>query len=147
MNSKQIFTAKAEKGLLTFSNKRELMDWLLENDNKPLLVSIERMTGVRSFDQNSALHLFFEQLAETLNSAGYTVQQILSKKMDMDWNGSSVKEMLWRPAQIAITKKTSTADLAKVGEIDDIYDHLCRHLGEKFGIKTPPFPNDPTKIR
>ena len=145
--AKQLFYAKSEKGLLTFSNKREVMDWLLENDNKSLLVSIERATGVRSFDQNSALHLWFDQLAEVLNASGFSVQKVLSKKMDMDWTKESVKELLWRSAQIAITQKTSTTELDKVNEIDLIYDHLCRHLGEKFGIETPPFPNDPTKLK
>jgi hypothetical protein len=140
---KALFTAKSKAGLIEFSNKREIYNWLLENDNKPLLVSIERTTGVRTFAQNNALHKFFEILADSLNDAGLTVQMILQKKMELNWTPSMVKEILWRSAQKALFNKESTADLDKVSEIDQIYEHLVRHLGEKFSLEVPPFPNDP----
>lgn len=78
--------------------------------------------------------MYFRLLAEELNSAGYTVQLVLKEKMDLDWTPDSVKELLWRPAQKAILKKKSTKQLEKQKDIDTVFDHLNRHLSEKFGL-------------
>lgn len=95
----------------------------------------------RTEQQNRALHLWFEMLAEELNSAGYNVQHVLKQKMEIDWNPKLVKEILWRDAQIKILGKTSTTELNKQEDIDKIYEHLNRHIGEKFGLHIP-FPVD-----
>jgi len=95
----------------------------------------------RTEAQNAALHLYFTWLATELNLAGYTVQLVLKEKMDLDFTPEMVKELLWRPAQEAITKKKSTTELNKQEEIDVIFEHLNRHLGEKFGVHVP-FPTD-----
>lgn len=91
----------------------------------------------RTIQQNKALHKFFELLADEFNNAGYSVQLVLKEKMDLDWDASAVKELLWRPAQKALLKKNSTTELTKQMDIDKVYDHLNRHLGEKFGIHVP----------
>lgn len=95
----------------------------------------------RTLQQNSALHLYYMWLATELNLAGYSVQLVLKEKMDLDFTPEMVKELLWRPAQKAILKKKSTTELKKLEEIDLIYEHLNRHLGEKFGIHVP-FPTN-----
>ena len=94
----------------------------------------------RTDQQNKALHLFFELLAEALNDGGFTVQLVLKEKMDLDWNPDLVKNLLWREAQKAILKKKSTTELEKQKDIDLVYDHLNRHLGEKFRVHIP-FPS------
>lgn len=95
----------------------------------------------RTQKQNSALHLWFSKLADEMNQAGYTVQLVLAQKMDLDWDKDKVKELLWRPAQKAILKKKSTTELSKIEDIDKVWEHLNRHLGEKFGLHVP-FPSD-----
>jgi hypothetical protein len=96
----------------------------------------------RTESQNRALHLWLGMVAETLNDGGYSVQLILKPRMDLEWNKDLAKELLWRPMQKALYKKGSTTELKKTDEIDAIYDHLVRHLGEKFGIEVPPFPTE-----
>ena len=96
----------------------------------------------RTSNQNNALHLWFELVADELNNDGYSVQLVLKQKRDLNWDKEKVKELLWRPAQQAILGKTSTTDLKKIGEIDLVYEHLNRHLGEKFEVHIP-FPDDP----
>lgn len=98
----------------------------------------------RTHTQNNALHLYFYQLAEALNEGGFSVQLVLGQKMELNWTAAMVKELLWRPAQQAITKKRSTTRLAKLEEIETIYEHLNRHLSEKFWLHVP-FPHDPKK--
>jgi regulator of replication initiation timing len=94
----------------------------------------------RTLVQNNALHQYFSMVAQELNDAGYTVQLVLKEKIDLDWDTHKVKELLWKPAQQAIVRKQSTTDLDKVKDIDLVYDHINRHLGEKFGISVP-FPS------
>ncbi len=105
-------------------------------------VMITLLKGKRTEQQNKALHVYFGLLADALNEAGYTIQYTLKHKIDLDWSPDSVKELLWRPAQKAILKKKSTKALKKHSDIDKIYDHLNRHLGEKLGIHVP-FPSHP----
>lgn len=90
--------------------------------------------------QQRSLHLYFSLLATELNAAGLNVQLVLEKKMDIDWTPELVKNILWRPAQIAILQKYSTTKLHKIEEIDKVYDHLTRHLGTLFGVSVP-FPH------
>lgn len=98
------------------------------------------MTEPRTGQQNKAMHKYFELLAKNLNDAGYTVQLVLKEKVDLDWTKDMVKELLWRPSQKAILRKRSTTELNKQEEITRVYDHLNRHISEKFGIHVP-FPS------
>lgn len=95
----------------------------------------------RTDQQNRALHLYFKLLAQEFNSAGYTVQLVLAQKIDLDWDKEKIKELLWRPAQKAILGKVSTTELNKQEDIDLVFEHLNRHIAEKFQIHVP-FPVD-----
>lgn len=92
------------------------------------------MKAQRTGRQNRAMHLYFRLLANELNAGGYNVQLVLKEKMDIDWTPALVKEVLWRPAQKVILGKRSTTELGKSEDIDKVYDHLTRHLGEKYGV-------------
>lgn len=136
-----IFFGKVINRQIDYSNKREIEKFLESIEDKAVWVRIEKMRGVRTLPQNNALHLFCEQLAETLNNAGLPIQVVLKEVVDIDWNKDTVKELIWRPIQKAITNKESTTELDKVSEITEIYEHINRHFGERFGIHVP-FPTD-----
>ena len=87
----------------------------------------------RSLSQNSALHLYCNWLAESLNDAGLDMLKVFDEGADIPWTGVSVKEHLWRPVQNAITSKTSTTEVSKA-EYIDIYKALDRHIASKFGV-------------
>jgi hypothetical protein len=139
----EIFYSKSKNGELIFDNNKALSDYLKTVDGKSLVVRIERETGVRSDNQNRALHLYFEHLAKELNDAGYNIQKLLSHAVDLDWDKDTVKELLWRPIQVALINKKSTTNLDRVSEIDVIWEHLNRYLGE-LGIHVP-FPSEINK--
>lgn len=139
-----LFYFRSKDGELVPTNKRDFSEFLEKNDKKLMWAEFHRTTGIRTSDQNRALHKYFALLAKELNDAGYTVQLVLKQKVDIDWDASKVKELIWRPAQEAITGKKSTAILDKVSEITEVWEHLTRHLGEKFGIHLD-FPHDPKK--
>ncbi len=90
----------------------------------------------RTHKQNASLHLWCEQLAESLNDAGLSVQQVLEKAVERPWTKESVKENIWRPVQKAMTEKESTADADTVDYLA-VFEVLTRHLGESFGVYVP----------
>lgn len=98
------------------------------------------MEDKRTEQQNRALHLWFEMLAQTLREEGIDLKEAMPKVIDIIPTKENVKEMLWKPVQNALFKKKSTTELLKQKEIDLIYDVLCKNLGER-GIIIPPFPS------
>ncbi len=138
----QDFSAKIVGGKLIPTYPADLRAFLAKcGEGTTVSLQVSERKPRRTERQNRAIHLFFTQLADALNEAGYSVQKILSKKMDIDWNPDYVKELLWRPAQKAIVHKKSTTELRRGEEIDLIYDHLVRHLGEEFTLEVPEFPH------
>lgn len=88
---------------------------------------------IRTNQQNKALHKLYELLAEELNDSGLYMQKVLKPTVDIVWTRENVKEYLWRPIMKAQLGKESTTELT-TKEIDDIFDTLNKHLGEKFGL-------------
>lgn len=93
----------------------------------------------RTKQQNKALHVLFNLLASTLNENGLDMKKTLKPEIDIPWSGPSVKEYLWRPIQTAQLSKKSTTELTTV-EIDQVFDTINKHLGERFGLHVP-FPS------
>lgn len=93
----------------------------------------------RTLAQNRSLHKLFSLLAETLNENGLDMRRTLKPEIAIEWTGSSVKEHLWRPIQEAQLNKRSTTELT-TKEIDEVFDTINKHLGERFGLHVP-FPS------
>lgn len=94
----------------------------------------------RTGQQNRALHLFFETLAEELNTAGVDMKLILKGlPVNIPATKTNIKEDIWKPIQWAMFNKKSTTQLEK-GEIDKIYDTIVRHFGD-MGMEVPRFPS------
>lgn len=87
----------------------------------------------RTAQQNKALHVLFQLLANELNLAGLDMRKTLKPGVEIPWSGRAVKEYLWRPVQEAQLNKKSTTELT-TKEIDEVFDTINRHLGEKFGL-------------
>jgi len=94
----------------------------------------------RTSQQNKALHLFFTQLADTLNDAGCDMYKTLDKALPLPWTAERVKEFMWRPLQKHLTDKKSTRELAKE-DIDKIYEVLNNIIGGRTGVHVP-FPSE-----
>jgi hypothetical protein len=72
------------------------------------------------------------------------MKKTLKQEVEIAWNDYMVKEYLWRPLQKAILGKKSTTELT-TKEIDQVFDTLTRHLGQKLGIELQ-FPSIETLI-
>ena len=93
----------------------------------------------RTTQQNRALHLYYKHLADELNNAGLDVKETLAEEIDIPWSPILIKELIWRKVQRAYTTKISTTELT-TKEINELFDIINRHLGEKFGLHIP-FPS------
>ena len=103
------------------------------------MINNDKPVKPRTESQNKALHVYFTQLAETLNDAGLDMRKTLKPEINIPWTGTSIKEFLWRPVMTAQLGKESTKELS-TKDIDTIFDTINRHLSEKFGV-TVPFPS------
>lgn len=96
----------------------------------------------RTSAQNNALHLWYELLAKELNDKGIAMTTVLQKFiLDTPATKYTVKELIWRPLQIALLGKTSTTELLKKEEIDQIYDSLVKFFAETMELEIPHFPS------
>lgn len=99
------------------------------------------MEQPRTEQQNRALHLYCQQVADALNGAGLDIEQVLKNfTMELEWTKDSVKEILWRTAQKRLLQKHSTTELSKQQEIDKVYEAVNRFLA-KMGVDSVPWPS------
>jgi hypothetical protein len=94
--------------------------------------------GVRTPSQNAAMHLWFSQIAEICQQQGVTGNLIIKHTHDLMMTEHTVKG-LWKALQVALYGKTSTRELKKSGEIDNMIDHMVA-LFAKEEVEIPPFP-------
>ena len=87
----------------------------------------------RTIQQNKALHLYFQLVADCLNEAGLDIKKVLAENpIDIPWSKEAVKEFLWRPVQKIHLNKPSTTELS-TKDIDIIFDTINRFLAG-YGI-------------
>lgn len=98
------------------------------------------MDEQRTLQQNKALHVFFQNVADKLNEAGLDLRAVLKPHVEIPWSKELVKEHLWRPIQELQLRKQSTTELT-TDEVSKVYEVLNRFLGEKHGIYVP-FPSE-----
>jgi len=92
---------------------------------------VKKESEVRTLAQNRAMHLYFTELANALNDAGYDIPTVI--KAGVSITPFVVKEFLWKPIQKAVLGKKSTTSL-QTKEVTLVYENLNRIVGEKFGV-------------
>jgi hypothetical protein len=106
-------------------------------------IEIKRLPKSRTSLQNRALHKYCDLVAKELKAKNLTVQEVLSHGIERDFNMETVKAVLWKPLQKAVTgeEKTSKATTKYYAKV---YKYLSHHLSLNFGITTA-WPEDKTK--
>ncbi len=92
----------------------------------------------RTGQQNRSLHLYFTFVAGILVENNIDMKLLLQDGIDIPPTPTNVKEVLWRPIQVAQLGKKSTTQLT-TKEIDQIFDTVNRHIA-KHGVHIP-FPS------
>jgi hypothetical protein len=90
----------------------------------------------RTERQNNAMHLWFRQMADQLNDAGYSAKHPFNDEIEVPFTEVLVKEMLYKPIIKAMYDKKSTATLTG-GQVSEAAEVLVRWLSEKKGIDVP----------
>ena len=94
------------------------------------------VSNLRSNQQNNSLHKGLRNLAESLSDAGLDMKKVLKPEVEIPWTAESAKEFLFNPvARIMFDGKTSSE--LTTTEIQEVWDVLNRHTGEKFGVTVP----------
>lgn len=131
-NSSRIAIVKA---LITFL-------WNLPQD-KAFSVEVTDYEPARTLTQNKAMHKYFGLLSTAFNDAGYTVEKVLTKPLNISWTANLVKDILWRQVQTAMLDKESTAKLSRQ-EVGQVYEEINNYTASKLGVFVP-FPNKEDK--
>jgi len=100
----------------------------------------------RTGQQNRGLYLFFSQLAESLNNAGYSQRDVFEKAKAFD--APCTKDFIhgiWIYFQKSMYGTNSTTELLKQEQIDEIHKVIMKNMGEILHIEHIPFPNNPDK--
>ena len=93
-----------------------------------------------STKQFNALHVWCGEVALLLTQCGLDMKAVLKPEVDISWTKDSVKQYLYKPVLEALSGKQSTTEQNTL-EPSAVADHIARHLGEKFGITLPPWPD------
>lgn len=115
-----------------FRTKQQVLDWaqfVVDNWEwtRGIAVKSELNTGTRTLAQNAAMHQHFKNVADGLNEIGID-QKIVFEHRESSiltkWTGDSIKEVVYKPIMLALTKKKSTTMLNKseVAQIDEALD-------------------------
>lgn len=106
--------------------------WELPKD-KAFDVAVTVSDRSRTLTQNKAMHKYFKLLSDKFNDAGYTVQKVLTKPLEISWTESLVKGLLWKQIQDAMYDKESTARLS-TNEVSKVYEELNNYTASKLGV-------------
>lgn len=104
----------------------------------------------RTLKQNRSVHLYCTLLAQAFNEAGLDMKVVLKPSVDIEWTCESVKQYIWKPIQKALLGTDSTTKLKRgEKEIDQVFDHINRHLSQRFAewIAPIPFPSLETQTK
>lgn len=100
------------------------------------LVTTMKTGKTRTNVQNASLHLYCEMMASELNQHGFDMHKVLSSEIAIPWNQTMVKELMWKPVQLAMIDEESTTK-ANRKDYSAIYDVINLYISEKFGVHIP----------
>lgn len=110
------------------------------NGQNTIVCDVKGERAKRTTLQNRSIHKYCSMLADTFNNAGLDMLAVLKvKKVSVSWTMDSVKDVLWRPIQVAMFNKESTTQL-ETDQVSRVYEQLAKHLAENFNV-TQSFPN------
>ena len=96
------------------------------------VIECKKEVSTRTSQQNRALHKLFNLISEMLNELGFTFnyEGISGNTFEVPYTSLLIKEMMWRPLQVALfnTKSTKELDTQKINRIFEI---LCNFFADK----------------
>lgn len=109
--------------------------------NKTCYLNFSTDKGM-SREQRGAMHVWFRNVAQTLNDAGLLcVKKALfsSDMIEIDWTESMIKDMQYKPLLRQMANKLSTEHQSTI-EPSQVAETMIRFYGQK-GVVLPPWPS------
>ena len=88
----------------------------------------------RTIQQNSALHLWLDRLAESLNEAGFSVNDGLVIQCEIGFTKENLKEDVLKPVMRALYPEITSTTKLSTTRIQDVYLYVDRAISERTGI-------------
>ena len=109
------------------------------------LIDLKSPKKTRSNQQNRALHLFFTFVSDELNELGmeFTYNGLNVPEISIMYTSELVKNMIWKPIQMALFDTDSTTKL-DTEQMNQIIDVITKFLGDR-GVHIE-FPNVETLL-
>ena len=100
----------------------------------------------RTNQQNKSLHKWLTEIALLLREQGLTMKEVMEvmKEYEVKPTMHGLKENVWKPIQESMFGTTSTTELEKTGQIDDVIDVMTKIMACMW-ITVPPFPSENEK--
>tara|TARA_R110000796_G_C14299589_1_gene405059 strand:- start:7 stop:324 length:318 start_codon:yes stop_codon:yes gene_type:complete len=103
------------------------------------------MSNPKTDRQRNAIHLWFDQVAKTLNDSSIdkvvVIEALNTRGLDMQWTGESFKSDVYKPVYQKVTAQESTEE-ASTTDHDICYHGLVKYFGQEFGVQLPPWPSN-----
>lgn len=95
-------------------------------------IEIKEQDQTRSWRQNRALHLFFEQVSKELNDLGipFVYHGLKGMEMETSWTKDLFKNFVWKPIQKVMFGTESTTKLT-TKQIDKIFEVINKFFAER----------------
>lgn len=105
---------------------------------------VSLVKSLRSLAQNRSLHKWCTLMAQELEEKHIDKREFFKESFFLSWTMDGVKEDVWKPIQKSLTKKDSTTKLARLEEINLIWENINRIIIEKYkgNVQIPPFPSE-----
>jgi hypothetical protein len=94
---------------------------------------MEEITKIRTDKQHKALMVLEKELADEMVKIGLDMRTFLKEGVEIPATKQIVHDHIVKPLVKAMFKKDSTTQL-EVHEVNQLYEVINRHLGEKTGI-------------
>lgn len=116
-------------------------NYLAKHDKENLGLVVTHLGTLRTYNQNSSIHLYCKWLAVALNEAGhYNVKKLFNNRIEMPWHETSVKVDIWHPVQFAMypeavngSGEPSTAKL-NTAQVSQVYDVISMNVAQSKGV-------------
>jgi hypothetical protein len=108
-----------------------LLDYIEKNKDKDICFKVVQPT--RTNQQNKAIYAYCNEVAEQLVARGKDMREVLKPSVEITPTKTLVMDYIWRPIQIILFDKKSTASLLKC-EVNAVYEVVSKHLAEKHDI-------------
>jgi hypothetical protein len=107
---------KPNKGIIEWTNKRALFDYLLANDGVNMYATIDKVKNVRSLDQNAFMWVYLEIIAQETGNIADDLHRL--------FKGLFLPKKTIKVRGKSYTMSGSTTDLSK-GEMTMYLDQIC----------------------